>query len=71
MTSAGLAGGAGKDPVTYLGQTMLPKADIVVSGTVVHSNTLATGATLTRFRIQQLLYGREKENIVLLVSPLR
>ncbi len=67
--SAALAGDAGKDPVTYLGQTMLPKADIVASGTVLRSNTLATGATLTRFRIEQVLFGREKDNPVLLISP--
>jgi len=69
LNSSGLAGDAGKDPVTYLGQTMLPKADIVVSGAVERSNTLATGATLTRFRIEHLLYGQEKERTVLLISP--
>ncbi len=69
LGSTAFAGKALKDPVTYLGQTMLPKADIVVSGSVVRANTLSTGATLTRFRIEKVLYGREREQTVLLISP--
>ena len=69
LGSNALAGDARKDRVTYLGQTMLPKADIVVSGSVLRANTLSTGATLTRFRIEKLLYGREREQTILLISP--
>ncbi len=64
-----LAAGSLKDPVTYLGQTMLPKADIVVSGVVVRSNTLSTGATLTRFKVDEVLHGRERARTILLISP--
>jgi hypothetical protein len=69
LASSAPAGEPGRDAVTYLGQRMLSRADIVVSGTVTRLDTLSTGATLTRFKIHETLFGHERESTILLISP--
>jgi HEAT repeat protein len=56
------------DPVTYLGSKMLPRADLVVLGSVAESHRLGTAATTGRFTVTEVLAGSEARKAILLLA---
>jgi len=57
-----------EDPVTYLGEHMLRKTDVVLLGEAGAPALLPTGARLVRVRVTEVLAGTETGKSVLLVA---
>jgi hypothetical protein len=57
-----------KDPVTYLGEKMLPLTDVVLTGTADAPRVLPTGAHLLRLTVTGVISGTEPAKSILVVA---
>jgi hypothetical protein len=64
-----MADDSAADAVTTVGRTLLPSADLVGRGRVESVQSLTTGVTLARFKLEEVLHGRETGRSILIVSP--
>ncbi|MCU0724231.1 MAG: HEAT repeat domain-containing protein [Planctomycetes bacterium] len=66
--TAAVAAGAGDDPVTRMGKTLLPRSDLVVRGAAVRSSRLGAGVTVVRFAVADPLHGRPAGDTVTILA---
>ncbi|MEN8149485.1 MAG: HEAT repeat domain-containing protein [Planctomycetota bacterium] len=62
------AGSSVEDPVTYMGEHVLAKTDVVCLGESAKPVLLPTGARVVRFTLKEVLEGKEEAQSVVLVA---
>lgn len=59
---------APSDPVTVMGENVLPKSDLVVRGHAVAEERLGFGAGISRFAVEEVVLGKEERKTLLVLS---
>lgn len=56
------------DPVTVMGENVLPKTDLVVRGRPRAEERLGFGAGISRFEVEEVVLGKEERKVLLVLS---